>query len=210
MNDQKNLWNKAHSEGDITQHSTTPTDFALSVLPLIKPHAKILELGCGSGNDSLAFANAGHEVLATDFADIAIEQNKKRFEGVANVTFSVFDMSQPFQLEPNTFDIIYARLSLHYFPDTVTKRIFEDIHKVLAPNGLLFFMCKSTNDALYGKGEKIAEDMFENNGHIRHFFSKEYALKCLGDKFKTLKLEERTDLLYGKNSSFIEVIAQKL
>ena len=77
-------------------------------------------------------------------------------------------------------------------------------------NGLLFFMCKSTKDDLYGKGNKIENDMFENEGHVRHFFSPEYVKSCLGNKFKIIKLEEKTDTLYGKNSSFIEVVAQKI
>lgn len=210
MNDQKKLWNKAHSEEKIHHYSKNPTDFALKVLSLTHPNSNILELGCGVGNDSITFANAGHEILATDLSEIAVKQNKERFGEVSNLHFEVLDMSQPFQLEAKTFDVVYARLSLHYFQDTITKRIFEDIHSVLKPGGLLCFMCKSTNDVLYGKGDKIEDDMFENEGHVRHFFSKEYANECLGDKFKIVELEEKTELLYGKTSSFIEVIAQNL
>lgn len=210
MNDQKNLWNKAHSEEQIHHYSKTPTDFALKVLSLIPPNASVLELGCGVGNDSIAFANAAHEILATDLSEVAIKQNKERFNRVTNLRFEVLDMGQQFPLEANTYDVVYARLSLHYFQDNVTKRIFDDIHRVLKPQGLLCFMCKSTNDVLYGKGDKIEEDMFENEGHVRHFFSREYAKECLADKFKVVELEEKTDLLYGKSSSFIEIIAQKL
>lgn len=209
MHDQKKLWNSAHSKGEIQQYSSTPTNFALSVLPLIKRNSKILELGCGVGNDAIAFANAGHEVFSTDFSEIAIKNNQKRFEGIPKLTFAGLDMSQPFHLATNTFDVVYARLSLHYFQDKTTKRIFEDIYRVLKPQGLVFFMCKSINDSLYGKGNKIESDMFENDGHIRHFFSESYTKNCLHNKFKIIKLEEKTDLLYGHSSSFIEAIAQK-
>ena len=210
MNDQKKLWNRAHSEEQIYHYSKNPTDFALKVIALTHPNSNILELGCGVGNDSITFANAGHEILATDLSEIAVRQNKERFGEVSNLHFELLDMNQPFQLEAKTFDVVYARLSLHYFQDTITKRIFDDIHSVLKPGGLLCFMCKSTNDVLYGKGEIIEVDMFENEGHVRHFFSKVYAKECLGDKFKIVELEEKTELLYGKTSSFIEVIAKNL
>jgi len=209
MNDQKSLWDKAHSEGQIHHYSKTPTDFALKVLSLIPSGSKVLELGCGVGNDSIAFAEAEHKILATDLSEVAVLQNSQRFNEVPNLKFKTLDINQPFQMEENSYDVVYARLSLHYFKDSVTRRIFNDIYNVLKPGGILCFMCKSTNDALYGKGDKIEDDMFENEGHVRHFFSKDYAKKCLENTFKIIEIEEKTELLYGKSSSFIEAIAQK-
>lgn len=210
MNNQKTLWDNVHSGSAIHKHSQTPTDFALTALSHIKPHSKILELGCGVGNDSTAFAHAAHQVLATDFSEVAIQHNKKLFRSVPHLKFEVLDLNHSFKFGPDSYDVVYARLSLHYFKDRATKRIFEDIYTILKPRGLLFFMCKSTQDPLYGKGEKIENDMFENEGHVRHFFSEGYMRECLADKFTIIELEEKTDLLYGKTSSFIECIAQKI
>jgi len=211
MSNQKKLWNNAHLNGNIQRYSDNPTDFATSTISLLKPHSKVLELGCGVGNDSVAFAKAGHKITATDFSEIAINKNKKHFKDTPNLKFKLLDISL---LQTNTndkdFDAIYARLSLHYFKDKTTKKIFDNIHKILKTDGLLFFMCKSTKDDLYGKGNKIENDMFENKNHIRHFFSAKYVKSCLSNKFKIIKLEEKTDTLYGKNSSFIEVVAQKV
>lgn len=45
--------------------------------------------------------------------------------------------------------------------------------------GRLAFICKTTNDQFYGKGTHLEEDMFDNEGHIRHFFSEDYTRSSL-------------------------------
>jgi ubiquinone/menaquinone biosynthesis C-methylase UbiE len=102
---------------------------------------------------------------------------------------------------------VYARLSLHYFSDLTTKRIFSEIARVLKPNGYLCFLCKSTNDPLYGKGNEIEKDMYENKGHVRHFFSKEYATELMQQSFEIQTIEEGEETFYGSQSAFIKVIA---
>ena len=110
----------------------------------------------------------------------------------------------------NKFDVVYARLSLHYFTDKITKKIFNEMHRVLRPNGYLCFICKSTNDPLYGKGIEVEKDMFENNGHVRHFFSENYAKLLLVDRFKIQKIESGDEKFYGNDSAFVKIIAQTI
>ena len=207
MNDQKGLWDKAHEEGEINHYSNTPTKFAEEVLKIIPPSSKILELGCGVGNDSIDFATACHQVVATDFSEVAIKKNAERFEDVDNLSFKTLDMSQPFGLGNNQFDVIYARLSLHYFTDKITRNIFSEIHKALKSDGYLCFLCKSINDPLYGKGVELEKDMFELDGHVRHFFSQDYAASLLEKNFKIEKMESGNDKFYGSNSAYIKAIA---
>lgn len=208
MNNQQDLWNKAHDKGEIAHYSQKPTTFAEEVLEILKPHSKILELGCGVGNDSVSFAQAGHTVLATDFSDVAIQKNKERFQDVENLTFQTLDIEKPMEYDDNEFDAVYARLSLHYFPDNKTRNIFQELHRILVPNGLLCFICKSTTDPLYGKGREIEPDMYDLDGHIRHFFSENYAKELLKDTFEIETLESGTDKFYDSESAFIKVIAK--
>lgn len=207
MNDQKQLWDKAHQNGEINHYSSTPTEFAKEVIEVIQPASNILELGCGVGNDSVAFAAGGHQVLATDFSAVAIRKNSERFKDISNLTFETLDMSQPFSFANNEFDVVYARLSLHYFNDETTRKIFSEIQRVLKSDGHLCFICKSINDPLYGKGIEIEKDMFELDGHLRHFFSEEYAVSLSEKNFKVEKIESGDDKVYGSNSAYVKVIA---
>jgi ubiquinone/menaquinone biosynthesis C-methylase UbiE len=206
MKNQKQHWNELHKQGNIDHYSNRPTKFAEEVLRIAKPFSKFLELGCGTGNDAVAFARVGHTVLAIDFSEVAITKNIERFKDVSNLAFEVLDISQSLKLEDNQFDVVYARLSLHYFSDEITKKAFQEIHRILKPNGLLCFICKSVKDPLYGKGEEIERDMFEYKGHMRHFFSEEYAKECL-DNFRIEKIESGAELFYGNESAFVKVIA---
>lgn len=208
MTDQQAIWNKAHTAGGLDHYANIPTSFAKEVQEIIPPNTYILELGCGAGNDAIFFAEQGHKILSTDFSEVAIEKNKKIYNN-KNLTFSVMDCSKLMDFLEQTFDIIYTRLSLHYFTDAVTKNIFAELPRILKPLGYLCFLCKSINDPLYGKGQEIEKDMFNNNGRIRHFFSEEYTKEYLGDMFSIVKLESGQEKFYGEPSAFVKVIAQK-
>jgi ubiquinone/menaquinone biosynthesis C-methylase UbiE len=190
-----------------SKKTTKQTDFAEEVVHIIKPNARILDLGCGLGEDDVVFAQAGHTVIATDFAEVAIQKNSERLKDIPNLRFEVLDMSMPFPYSDNEFDVVYARLSLHYFTDEKTKVIVSEIRRVLKPNGYLCFVCKSTKDELYGQGAEIEKDMFEENGHVRHFFSEEYARALLEEHFTIDKIGSEDKKIYTRDASFIKVIA---
>jgi ubiquinone/menaquinone biosynthesis C-methylase UbiE len=211
MADQLQYWNDAHKKQLLHAYSLERTDYAEEVLSKIPPKASILELGCGEGNDSIYFATHGHKIIATDFSDIVINQNRQKWSH-PRLDFQIEDVSLPLEFPDKSFDVVYARLSLHFFTSTITAKIFQEIARVLKEGGKLYFMCRSTNDplyALYSKGTKIEDDMYELDGHIRRFFSEEYAnlvLQKTGLVPESIKKGFET--LYGKKGAFIKVIAK--
>lgn len=208
MPDLKSFWNKKHNQGKVDHYTDHPSSFAVEVNKLLKPNSKILDIGCGVANDSIYFAKNGHLVLASDISEVAINKNKKRFGESANLTFSIIDIAEPLNIKDNEFDMVYARLSLHYFTDKATKQIFKEIHRILKPKGLLCFICKSIADPEYGIGKKIENNMYEENGHTRHFFSEDYVRECLKDSFTIKKLENGKEKFYKENSAFVKVVAE--
>ncbi len=210
MKDQLQHWNNAHTEQWLHSHSEHQTKFAEEVNGFTSHKSKILELGCGEGNDSIYFADQGHSVVATDFSNVAIEGNRKRWSN-PRLRFEELDISKPFGFDDNSFQLVYARLSLHYFRDDVTKGIFSEIHRVLNPGGLLCFMCKEVSDGLYGKGEELEHDVYELDGHIRHFFSERYVCELLDHAdFHPESIIMGSEMIYDRRSSYIKVRAKKL
>jgi len=138
-----------------------------------------------------------------------VEANRERFRNTNGLTFRVMRTNEPFPDAAGSFDAVYAHLTLHYFRHNVTVEIFRDIARVLAPGGPLAFACKSDQDRLYGQGTTIEADMFELNGHVRHFFSEAYARACLAEAFEIEHLAIRPLDQHGATSSVIEVIARK-
>lgn len=167
----------------------------------------LLDLGCGDGRDSLYFARKGLKVTSVDFSESGIEALRqasiKSRLPINAICCDIKDVS----FENDSFDIIYAHLSLHYFDDKTTTQIFDKLYKILKNNGLIFIKCKSTEDALFGKGEKVGENMFIEK-HLRHFFDKNYMIEKL-KKFKIIRVRKTSSTYHTYKSSFIEAIASK-
>jgi SAM-dependent methyltransferase len=206
MRDQRPIWEAVHVAE--LEDERAVSDFAREVCALLPESSRVLELGCATGEDSAYFASRGHEVLGIDFAEGAITEARKRQAGVTDLTFETADLSKPFDLPDDCQDLIYARLSLHYFSDDDTRAIFREMHRLLAPDGVLAFMCKSKADRLYGRGTELEPDVFESD-RVRHFFSLDYARDCLKDGFEAISLrEERAP--DGSGSAFVVAIARRL
>jgi cyclopropane fatty-acyl-phospholipid synthase-like methyltransferase len=205
--DQKEFWNR---KWKLAKSSITPTKFAKKVSKMIQPPATLLELGAGSGKDTLFFAEQGFEVTAVDFSDMSIEmitnlaRTKRR-----KVKCRLQDLTN---LEIyGKFDIIYADLTLHYFTDAQTKAIIKKIYSLLPEGGQLFARCKSTTDSAYGQEEELEKDMYLFEGQPLHFFSKEYMTQ-LTQAFSEVRIEEVSHIQSRKDapditSSCIELFA---
>lgn len=208
MTDQQQIWNKRHDTGDHAKWSNQPRPFAIKVIEDIAPNVKLLELGCGVGSDARFFAQKGINVLATDFSPSVIRQNIER--GLPdNLEFAVIDIAEPLPYDNESFDAIYAYLSLHYYDEAKTRDIFQEMARVLKPNGKLHFSCKSINDRKFGEGEQVEPGIFIAEGQIRHFFSLEYTRQLVKQNFKLVSLEETFARYNDKRSDFIECWAAK-
>ena len=170
--DQKKLWLNKWQNSKVG----AVNNFARRSFSENKKHGDLktlLDLGCGAGQDAVYFAKKGLQVTAADFSETGIKLVPKNIKNLKTICLDIRNLN----LKPNSFDVIYAHLSLHYFNDNATTKIFNKLYDVLKKNGLIFIKCKSTDDALYGVGEKVAPNMFLKDSHIRHFFSKEYTYK---------------------------------
>ena len=183
--------------------------YAKRVFPSFPKNAAVLDLGCGYGADSMYFAAHGCRVTAVDIADA----NIKKIQTIANekklpIQARRVDLAQKLPFPSHSFDVIYAHLSLHYFDDHTTKKIFDELFRILHNGGLLFVKCKSIDDSLYGKGKKIGPDMFHSD-HVRHFFSVPYMQECL-TRFEVVTLRRSTSAYAGHRSACIEAAARKI
>jgi ubiquinone/menaquinone biosynthesis C-methylase UbiE len=206
--DQKPVWEEKHASGIYEDLRNTPSPLALLVEPMFNRRSKILDLGCGIGRDAVFFDKNGHHVLATDFSEAAIKQNKEHFKSLG-VEFVVFDMRDPLPYVADSFDVVYANLSLHYYSDEKTKEIVREAARVLKPNGIFAFACKSYDD-LHNAGREIEKGIFASTtGAAIHLFSKDYAKSILQGIFKVDHLDEAEEEYKGRCSKIIRCIAKK-
>jgi SAM-dependent methyltransferase len=206
--DSRQWWSRAHG-GPMAASDPTPSEFVVEVASKLDRPCRILEIGCGAGQDSLHFARAGHRVVASDFVRQHATWDLVSRASSASLAFVLLDLRDPLPFSDAAFDVVYARLCLHYFTDGETSRIFGEIRRLLTPGGLLAFLCKSTSDPLYGRGEPVGRDMFRINDKVYHFFDESFARRCLGDRITVEDIWSGPAQTYGEPSHVVRVYARR-
>ena len=107
--DTQDYWNGAHQKYTQKDWITKPTIFATQVVKYFPKGARILELGCGQGQDTKYFIDQGFMIVACDFSQFALDQAKTK----VNIEFNLVDMSRPLEFQRESFDVIYSHLALH-------------------------------------------------------------------------------------------------
>ena len=122
----------------------------LEYLP--KCNQAILDVGCGSGRDSVFFANQGFDVTAIDGSQNLIDLAKETDNRV-NWQCMTFDeiATQSWQ---NQFTGIWACASLLHMPFDDLPKILNDLLSCLRPTGILYASFK------YGNSERKKDGRF--------------------------------------------------
>jgi SAM-dependent methyltransferase len=164
-------WTNLHAIYSKEDWINKPSIFANESIEYFPKYGRILEIGAGHGQDGFYFASQGFNVVCTDLEIISLDKNISGADAKIQekVEIEQLDLRKPFHFEEK-FDVIYAHLSLHYFDQATTKRIFEDIYNTLKPNGILAFFTNSVDDPEYGAGTKIEEHYFEIEGVAKRYF----------------------------------------
>jgi SAM-dependent methyltransferase len=99
---------------------------------------RVLDLGCGIGNDASRFARGGAEVTGIDLAPRAVELARRNFHlrGLAG-RFAVMN-GESLDLPDACFDLVYCHTVLHFTPQPGC--MIEEIHRVLRPGGAAILM----------------------------------------------------------------------
>jgi SAM-dependent methyltransferase len=97
------------------------------------PSSRVLVPGCGAGHEVKAFAERGHEVLAIEFSDAAIEAARRGLGPLADrVRKADF-----FAFEAAPFDMVYERAFLCALPRSLWPQWAARVAEVLRPGGRL-------------------------------------------------------------------------
>ena len=147
----------------------------------------ILEIGCGTGKNTAFLAQTGRNVRAVDFSEGMIEKAREKVRA-GNVRFSIMDITQPWEFENESFDLLVCNLVFEHIEDL--SHVFSESARVLRRNGKFFIdelhpfrQYDGKKARFFRNGEKVEVDAFVH--HISDFMN---AAEAHG--LNLLKLEE--------------------
>ncbi|NCC63897.1 MAG: class I SAM-dependent methyltransferase [Spirochaetia bacterium] len=109
-------------------------------LPYLSPGSSILDAGCGSGRDSLAFRKLGYQVEAFDACEAMVASARSVSQlPVRKLLFQELDYD-------SQFDGIWACASLLHVPRQELGHVFSLLAKALKPKGFLYCSFKNRDE----------------------------------------------------------------
>ena len=146
--------------------STVDVDFSEAYdrfLKYIPEHGSIIDMGCGSGRDTAAFAEMGYDAIGLDasreLAEIARKEKK--------VDVIVEDMAD--YVAEKSFDGIWCCASLLHLNDDELYRFFLKLDNNLKNGGAIYVSVKSGIKTGYDEKGRYMRNFTENE--LRNFLS---------------------------------------
>jgi len=162
--DASNSWNREYTQRGIpSSHREEPSGVLTWALDNVRyllgerPVTTAVDLGCGTGRNSVAMSAKGVRVAALDFSEVALKTARAR-EGADKVDFRLGDVSQPLPFDDASFDLATdIFVYFHQLADADRKRYRAEIRRVLKPSGVLLVSLATGGDGYYAACERITD-----------------------------------------------------
>ena len=209
--DTQTYWKNVHTKYKTQDWIRKPTIFATEVIQYFPHNGRILELGCGQGQDGIYFSKQGYEVLSTDFSEFALGAAREvaKSEEIRNIEFRQVDMTKPLSFDKDSFDVIYSHLALHYYTIERTKELFDKIYSLLKPDGVFATLTNTIEDPEIPELEKVDENYYRTpEGLLKRYFSVESVLD-LTKKFETVLADSNGRTYKDEIGTLIRYVGKK-
>jgi cyclopropane fatty-acyl-phospholipid synthase-like methyltransferase len=151
------LWEQSYRSGDIPWDSPDPDPTLVRVVRsgLWGPGGRALEIGAGTGTNTLYLARHGFRALGIDLSPTAVRiaRNKARALGVT-CQFRVADVLRWRAAE--RFEAVFERGVFHSLGDEERPIYAQRVHALLQPGGLFLMLCFSDKEPDWGGPRRIS------------------------------------------------------
>jgi ubiquinone/menaquinone biosynthesis C-methylase UbiE len=179
---EKEYWDRFYSSAELN----SPSSFAeFCQVEFLKKNEKIIDIGCGTGRDTLFFFKKGHQVVGVDQSSLVISQlqllHNDKHESLKFVETDFTNLT-----DNEKFDVVYSRLSFHSIDSVSASRTLKWAYRNINDSGKFLLEVRSVKDDLYGKGKQVERDAFVTT-HYRRFIRLDELfdeLKNIGFKIK--------------------------
>ena len=133
-------YTQGHTDEVTSSHKQrTITTSAQFLLPHLKPHFSLLDVGCGPGTITVGFTEhlPSGSVTGIDISDTLISQISSTFppSKYPKLKFEVGNVLDGLKYDDETFDVVYTHQTILHIPDPV--KAMKEARRVLKPGGML-------------------------------------------------------------------------
>ena len=192
-------WNMEWQKADATSPWATPEPEVMTHTETLAAGSRILDLGAGIGRHSLAMARLGHDVVALDAAQASIDciadAAQRETLRIETCLSSMADL--PFA--DGSFDHVLSWNVIYHGDETVVRRSFSEVARVLRPGGTFMATMLSLRrlpiEQAKAPGRELSPGtwVFEGDGDKvhPHYFCNAARLVDLLAGFELWRLEDR-------------------
>jgi cyclopropane fatty-acyl-phospholipid synthase-like methyltransferase len=138
-------WNSAY-EGSPPWDIGRPQPDFVRLAEAGKLAGRVLDVGCGTGEQVMLAATHGAEAIGVDIAELAVRRaREKAEEREIHATFEVADALHLDRLG-RQFDVITDSGVFHVFSDDDRAVFVTSLRSVLRPGGMYYMMCFSDRE----------------------------------------------------------------
>ena len=211
LENSKQYWNNEYWEDNIKNNKTDfikdnwMEKYSEEIMKV--KSKKAIDLGCGIGQDTKWLLDKGFDVTSCDISDIAL---KKLKELIPSSKTMQIDIKEKLPFKDNSVGLIDANLSIHYFDMENTVKIFNEIHRILKPDGLFIGRMNSDKNEGYVKEttKEIEKNFYYDYGRYFRLFNKEQ-FDILTEGWNIIVLNENVTVRLNRKKALWEFILKK-
>ena len=165
----RDYYNKHADEFAVSTFKVDMESLYQPFLAELQEGVRILDVGCGSGRDTLAFKNKGYQVDAIDYSEELVKK-ATRLTGIPIKLKSFYEVD-----DYEAYDGIWACASLLHCERSRLAGVLEKMVQALKPNGVIYMSFKYGDSDRDQDGrqftdldENQAEALLEQFDNVQH------------------------------------------
>lgn len=190
-------WEKIYSEQGEVQ-----TEVLNTVVEAVEAfnrngYKDVLDLGCGTGRNTVYLAEKGFNVKACDLSETGLEMTKKKAEGLGfhDIKYSVQNMTN-LSYSDEVFDAVLCVWVQGHGTRREVQMGIDESYRVIKDNGMVVSDFVTIDDVTYGVGEEIEKNTYvggrPGEEGIAHYYTTQEELEKMFGQFSNVDIYSRT------------------